>query len=129
MGEFEFGAEGARRRANISWRRSPWHAIPWSTDSSISVFARAAKSSLFNSVGDTRMVNPYFEQGAPTMFLCGDNESGKNQVSEIIRQFGWESFACGGIIASRALGPQCTPWCIPGFLKNQWTHALKVLSK
>jgi 8-hydroxy-5-deazaflavin:NADPH oxidoreductase len=82
----------------------------------------------FNSVGNARMVNPYFEQGIPTMFLCGDNEAAKAQVSDVIRQFGWEPFDCGGIIASRALEPLCMLWCIPGFQRNQWTHAFKVLT-
>jgi len=63
----------------------------------------------------------------PTMFLCGDNDSAKSQVAEIVRQFGWEPFDCGGIIASRALEPLCMLWCIPGFLRNQWSHAFKVL--
>lgn len=83
----------------------------------------------FNSVGNSLMVNPQFEQGVPTMFLCGDNDPAKSQVAEIIRQFGWEPFDCGGIIASRALEPLCMLWCIPGFLKNQWSHAFKVLTR
>jgi len=83
----------------------------------------------FNSVGNARMVNPKFEQGIPTMFLCGDDAGAKQQVTEIIRQFGWEPFDCGGIIASRALEPLCMLWCIPGFLHNQWTHAFKVLTR
>jgi predicted dinucleotide-binding enzyme len=83
----------------------------------------------FNSVGNPLMVNPHFEQGVPTMFLCGDNDSAKSQVAEIVRQFGWEPFDCGGIIASRALEPLCMLWCIPGFLRNQWSHAFKVLTK
>ena len=82
----------------------------------------------FNSVGNARMVNPQFEQGTPTMFLCGDNDAAKAQVSEIVRQFGWEPFDCGGIIAARALEPLCMLWCIPGFVRNQWTHAFKVLT-
>jgi predicted dinucleotide-binding enzyme len=82
----------------------------------------------FNSVGNARMVNPQFEQGTPTMFLCGDNDGAKAQVSEIVRQFGWEPFDCGGIIAARALEPLCMLWCIPGFVRNQWTHAFKVLT-
>jgi len=82
----------------------------------------------FNSVGSVRMVNPKFEQGTPTMFLCGDNDAAKQQTTEIIRQFGWEPFDCGGIIASRALEPLCMLWCIPGFQHNQWTHAFKVLT-
>jgi predicted dinucleotide-binding enzyme len=88
--------------------------------------ARVVKA--FNSVGNAQMVNPHYEQGTPTMFLCGDSPEAKAQVSEIIRQFGWEPFDCGGIIAARALEPLCILWCIPGFLRNQWTHAFKVLT-
>jgi 8-hydroxy-5-deazaflavin:NADPH oxidoreductase len=83
----------------------------------------------FNSVGSGRMINPSFEQGTPTMFYCGDSEGAKGQVAEIIKQFGWEPFDCGGIIASRALEPLCMLWCIPGFTRGQWTHAFKLLLK
>jgi len=83
----------------------------------------------FNSVGAGRMVNPKFEQGVPTMFFCGDDEGAKAQVSEIIRQFGWEPFDCGALIAARAIEPLCMLWCIPGFSRNQWTHAFKLLVK
>jgi len=84
---------------------------------------------VFNSVGGGRMVNPHYEQGPPTMFLCGDHPQAKAQVSGIVQQFGWEPFDCGGIIASRALEPLCMLWCIPGFSRNQWTHAFKLLTK
>jgi predicted dinucleotide-binding enzyme len=83
----------------------------------------------FNSVGNARMVNPVFEQGTPTMFYCGDNEAAKAQVADVIRQFGWEPFDCGKITSSRALEPLVSLWCLPGFLRNQWTHAFKVLTK
>jgi predicted dinucleotide-binding enzyme len=83
----------------------------------------------FNSVGSTRMVNPHYEQGTPTMFLCGDSNQAKTQVVEIIKQFGWEPFDCGGIIAARALEPLCMLWCLPGFLRGQWDHAFKVLTR
>lgn len=89
--------------------------------------ARVVKA--FNSVGNNRMVDPHFEQGTPTMFLCGDSDAAKAQVSDVIREFGWEPFDCGGIIASRALEPLCMLWCLPGFLRNQWTHAFKVLTR
>jgi len=82
----------------------------------------------FNSVGNAQMVNPHYEQGTPTMFLCGDNSAAKSKVSEIIKQFGWEPFDCGGIIAARALEPLCMLWCLPGFLRGQWNHAFKVLT-
>jgi predicted dinucleotide-binding enzyme len=75
------------------------------------------------------MVNPHFQQGTPTMFYCGDHEPAKKTVAKIISDFGWEPFDCGGILAARALEPLCILWCIPGFLRNQWTHAFKVLTK
>ncbi len=89
---------------------------------------RAHVVKAFNTVGSARMVNPRFHEGTPTMFLCGNSAGAKGQVSEVIRQFGWEPFDCGGIIASRALEPLCILWCIPGFQKNMWTHAFKLLT-
>ncbi len=83
----------------------------------------------FNSVGSALMVNPKFEQGTPTMFLCGNNPDAKRQVSEICKQFGWEPFDCGDIIASRALEPLCRLWTLPGFLRNDWHHAFKMLTR
>ena len=83
----------------------------------------------FNSVGSARMVNPKYEQGPPTMFLCGNQEAAKDQVSEIVRTFGWEPYDCGTLRAARALEPLCMLWCIPGFRNNSWTHAFKLLMK
>jgi predicted dinucleotide-binding enzyme len=81
----------------------------------------------FNSVGNTLMINPKFEQGTPTMFYCGDDAGAKQQVADVIRQFGWEPYDCGGIIASRAIEPLCILWCLPGFARNEWNHAFKLL--
>jgi len=83
----------------------------------------------FNSVGNALMINPHFEQGIPTMFLCGDNSAAKAEVSAIIQQFGWEPYDCGGIISARALEPLCMLWCLPGFLRNEWYHAFKLLTR
>ena len=30
--------------------------------------------------------------------------------------------------AARAIEPLCMLWCIPGFLRNQWDHAFKLLA-
>jgi len=89
--------------------------------------ARVVKA--FNSVGAGRMINPHYEQGTPTMFFCGNDAAAKSQVSDIIRQFGWEPYDVGALNAARALEPLCMLWCIPGFTKNQWTHAFKLLIK
>jgi 8-hydroxy-5-deazaflavin:NADPH oxidoreductase len=83
----------------------------------------------FNSVGSDLMINPKFEQGTPTMFLCGNNPEAKQVVSDICVQFGWEPFDCGDIAASRAIEPLCILWCLPGFLRNDWRHAFKMLTR
>jgi len=83
----------------------------------------------FNSVGSALMVNPKFEQGQPTMFVCGNNPEAKRVVSGICTQFGWEPFDCGDIAASRALEPLCMLWCLPGFLRNDWNRAFKMLTR
>src|SRR5262249_9432404 len=43
-----------------------------------SEFAGARFVKAFNSVGNTRMVNPQFTGGKPTMFVCGNDEAAKS---------------------------------------------------
>jgi len=81
----------------------------------------------FNSVGNARMVNPRFQGGKPTMFICGNDEGAKKTVETILDQFGWETADMGKVEAARAIEPLCMLWCIPGFLRNEWTHAFKLL--
>jgi 8-hydroxy-5-deazaflavin:NADPH oxidoreductase len=81
----------------------------------------------FNSVGNSQMVNPEYKAGRPTMFICGNNEPAKKSVSRILDQFGWETADMGGAEAARAIEPLCMLWCIPGFLRNEWSHAFKLL--
>lgn len=83
----------------------------------------------FNSVGSGNMVNPKFAEGKPTMFLCGNNEAAKKAVAGICEQFGWEPADMGRAEAARAIESLCMLWCIPGFLRNEWTHAFKLLRK
>jgi 8-hydroxy-5-deazaflavin:NADPH oxidoreductase len=87
--------------------------------------ARLVKA--FNSVGNVRMVNPGYAGGTPTMFICGNDVAAKQTVTRILDQFGWEAEDMGGVEAARAIEPLCMLWCIPGFLRNQWTHAFKLL--
>lgn len=82
----------------------------------------------FNSVGSACMVNPKFKGGKPTMFICGNDEAAKKTVGGILDQFGWETADMGKAEAARAIEPLCILWCIPGFLRNDWSHAFKLLS-
>ena len=82
----------------------------------------------FNSVGSSSMVNPRFQGGRPTMFICGNDEAAKKTVAGILDQLGWEAADMGKAEAARAIEPLCMLWCIRGFLHNQWTHAFKLLT-
>ena len=81
----------------------------------------------FNSVGASRMINPDFKAGTPTMFYCGNDADAKASVAKILDQFGWEGLDLGPATAARAIEPLAQLWCIPGFRGNKWTHAFKVL--
>jgi 8-hydroxy-5-deazaflavin:NADPH oxidoreductase len=91
-------------------------------------FADACFVKAFNSVGHACMVNPQLKGGKPTMFICGNDENAKSVVKGILNQFGWEIADMGKSEAARAIEPLCMLWCIPGFLRNDWTHAFKLLT-
>lgn len=91
-------------------------------------FPEAHLVKAFNSVGSANMVNPPFAE-KPTMFICGNNDAAKKQVAAILDQFGWETADMGTVEAARAIEPLCVLWCIPGFTKNEWTHAFRLLHR
>ena len=64
----------------------------------------------FNSVGNAFMVNPQFQGGKPTMFICGNDEAAKQIVRGIVDQFGWETADMGKAEAARAIEPLCMLW-------------------
>ena len=80
----------------------------------------------FSSVGNALFVNPKLP-ARPTMFICGNDAGAKDAARGILEQFGWDSEDCGGVEAARAIEPLCMLWCIPGFLRNDWVHAFKML--
>jgi predicted dinucleotide-binding enzyme len=80
----------------------------------------------FSCVGNAFMYKPLFEC-KPTMFICGNDDGAKATVTEILTSFGWETEDMGKAEGARAIEPLCILWCAPGFLRNQWTHAFKLL--
>ena len=82
-----------------------------------------------NSIGNALMINPDFGGQKPTMFICGNNEEAKKKVSEILEKFGFEVEDMGMAQSARAIEPLCILWCIPGYQKNEWSHAFKLLKK
>ena len=91
-------------------------------------FSSARFVKAFNSVGNACMVDPQFKGGKPTMFICGNDDAAKKTVAGILDQFGWETADMGKVEAARAIEPLCMLWCIPGFLRNDWIHAFKLLT-
>src|SRR5688572_494596 len=83
----------------------------------------------FNSVGNAVMYKPNYKDGIPTMFICGNDISAKNIVTAILTDFGFETEDMGGVEAARVIEPLAILWCIPGFIRNQWNHAFKLLKK
>lgn len=81
----------------------------------------------FSCVGNAFMYKPSFPNGIPTMFICGNDDHAKKTVTDILSSFGWETEDMGHVEAARAIEPLCILWCIPGFIRNQWTHAFKLL--
>ena len=61
------------------------------------------------------------------MFICGNDDDAKVTVTEILDGFGWDTADMGAVEAARAIEPLCILWCIPGFLRNEWTHAFALL--
>lgn len=83
----------------------------------------------FSCVGNAFMYKPDFGGIKPTMFICGNNDEAKQQVTQILTSFGWETEDMGKVEAARAIEPLSMLWCIPGLTRGQWTHAFKLLKK
>jgi predicted dinucleotide-binding enzyme len=56
------------------------------------------------------------------------NDAAANQtVTRILERFGWGTADVGKAEAARAIEPLCMLWCIPGFLRQDWVHAFRML--
>ena len=83
----------------------------------------------FNTVGNAQFYKPEFAGGPPDMFICGDDERAKEQVSRICRDFGWNSIDVGGIGLSHYLEAIAMVWIITAFADGHWNQAFKLLRK
>ena len=83
----------------------------------------------FNCIGSELMVNPDFGGIKPTMFICGNSDSAKQEATKFIEKFGFEVEDLGSVVSARVIEPLSILWQIPGFQKNQWRHAFKLLKQ
>jgi predicted dinucleotide-binding enzyme len=63
----------------------------------------------FDIVGNTLFFRPDLRGGAPTMFICGDDEEARRTVAQVVQDFGWTEVVDIGGIA--------------------WEHAVKMLHR
>lgn len=83
----------------------------------------------FNSIGASLMYQPDFKE-KPTMFICGDDEKAKKQITPIIESFGFEVEDFGKKESARPIESLCVLWCIEGLKTNIWDrHAFKLIRK
>jgi predicted dinucleotide-binding enzyme len=90
-------------------------------------FSGARFVKAFSCVGSALMVHPKLPGGPPSMFICGNDADAKKAVAGVLDQFGWDVEDMGAAEAARAIEPLAVLWCIPGFLRNDWSHAFKML--
>ena len=76
----------------------------------------------FNSVGAPFMVNPQLKG---SMFICGNDAGAKQQVTDVLTKFGWETVDMGGVEGAGPIESLCALWCIPGMVRNEWAHIFK----
>jgi predicted dinucleotide-binding enzyme len=83
-----------------------------------------------NIISHQHMVNPDYKEGIPTMFLCGNNDSAKKQVIDLLHEIGWKDLIdLGDITKSRLLEPLCLLWIEYGVTRNTWDHSFSVLTQ
>lgn len=83
-----------------------------------------------NTIGNTLMVDPQFQEGDPTMFIAGNDILAKKAVSDILHQLGWKDIAdIGNIEMSRYLEGLAVIWCAIGFREGSWGHAFRLMRK
>jgi predicted dinucleotide-binding enzyme len=90
-------------------------------------FPKARFVKAFNSVGATRMIDPSFAGGQPTMFIAGNDADAKSVATHLLAEVGWDVADMGSAVAARAIEPLAMLWCIPGFRENSWAHAFRLL--
>jgi 8-hydroxy-5-deazaflavin:NADPH oxidoreductase len=108
--------------------------VPYFTGPNESLMERLQKAApgarfvkAWNSVGAHLMIDPKFEGGPATMFVCGNDEAAKKDVAAILESVGWLAEDIGKASGARAIEPLCQLWCAPGFLRKDWAHAYRVV--
>lgn len=83
-----------------------------------------------NYINHANMAFPDYAKGNPIMFVCGNNDSAKHQVRDLLQDLGWRDMLnIGTIEKSRLLEPLALLWIEYGASRSTWDHAFAVLEK
>lgn len=94
----------------------------------IQALAPAAKVvKVFNTVGHALMFRPTLPGGAPTMFLCGNDEAAKATTAKLLTEFGWEPADVGPLSAAHWLEAMCMVWVATAARTGRWDKAFKLV--
>jgi 8-hydroxy-5-deazaflavin:NADPH oxidoreductase len=81
-----------------------------------------------NIISNTRMFKPHFEDGAPVMFICGNDPASKSTVADILHKFGWADVQdLGSLDNAYLLEGLALLWITQGMISNNWKHGFALL--
>ena len=84
----------------------------------------------FNTISAYIMISPKRENGDPDLFIAGNDEKAKKEITSLAEKLGWKSVIdMGDISQSYWLEALAMVWINYGFKNNNWTHAFKLLKK
>lgn len=81
----------------------------------------------FNSSGVQMMIDPRVPCGPPTMPICGNDADAKADVSELLRDIGWEPADFGTIHSAGMVEALGLAWVQYGRMTGNWTHCYKLV--
>lgn len=75
------------------------------------------------------MFRPELPGWPPDMFICGNHDDAKANVTIILKDFGWGVVDVGGIESSRYPEAMYLVWVLSAMRANNWSQAFKLLRK
>ena len=83
----------------------------------------------WNTVNHEQMIDPHIPGGPGDMFLCGNDDTAKQTVAELVADCGWPPLDAGTIEASRLLEPLAMLWVGYAMTHGSSDHAFKLLRR
>ena len=82
----------------------------------------------FNTVPNSRMVDPKLPGGGAEMLICGNDSEAKRRVVAVLNELGWTgAIDIGGIESARWLEALVPLWARVGMALGTWDHVFRVV--